>query len=168
MSLWHELTALYCFDESRISCEIHVGRQRSDRCFYKMILRRKHAVHQSTSRLRTKRYSRPRHLAASFPFPAQAKNKKNAVVKSPDSLADPVLTAKSISWRVWVRRGVYRILVRKPERRRPPGRPRRRWVDNIRMDLQEVGCGYMDWIGLAQDRDTWRTLVSAVMNLRVP
>ena len=48
------------------------------------------------------------------------------------------------------------------------GRPRRRWVDNIRMDLQEVGCGYMDWIGLAQDRDRWRTLVSAVMNFRVP
>jgi len=48
------------------------------------------------------------------------------------------------------------------------GRPRRRWVDNIRMDLQEVGCGYMYWIGLAQDKDRWRTLVSAVMNLRVP
>jgi len=48
------------------------------------------------------------------------------------------------------------------------GRPRRRWVDNIRMELQEVGCGYMDWIGLAQDRHRWRTLVSAVMNLRVP
>jgi len=48
------------------------------------------------------------------------------------------------------------------------GRPRRRWVDNIRMDLQEVGCGYMDWIGLTQDRDRWRTLVSAVMNLQVP
>ena len=47
-------------------------------------------------------------------------------------------------------------------------RPKRRWVDNIRMDLQEVGCGYMDWIGLAQDRDRWRKLVSAVMNLRVP
>jgi len=52
--------------------------------------------------------------------------------------------------------------------KRPVGRPRRRWVDNIRMDLQEVGCGYMDWIGLGQDRDRWRTLVSAVMNLRVP
>jgi len=51
---------------------------------------------------------------------------------------------------------------------RPLGRPRRRWVDNIRTNLQEVGCGYMDWIGLAQDRDRWRTLVSAVMNLRVP
>ena len=48
------------------------------------------------------------------------------------------------------------------------GRPRRRWVDNIRTDLQEVGCGYMDWIGLAQDRDRWRTLVRAVMNLLVP
>ena len=56
----------------------------------------------------------------------------------------------------------------KPEGRRPLGRPRRRWMDNIRMDLQQVGCGYMDWIGLAQDRDRWRTLVSAVMNLRVP
>jgi len=65
-------------------------------------------------------------------------------------------------------RGVYRVLVGKPERKRPLGRPRRRWVDNIRMDLQEVGCGYMDWIGRAQDRDRWRTLVSAVMNLRVP
>ena len=64
--------------------------------------------------------------------------------------------------------GVYRVLVGKPEGRRLLGRPRRRWVDNIRTDLQEVGCGYMDWIGLAQDRDRWRTLVSAVMNLRVP
>ena len=66
------------------------------------------------------------------------------------------------------KRGVYRVLVGKPEGRRPIGRPRRRWVDNIRMDLQEVGCGYMDWIGLAQDRDRWRTLLSAVMNVRVP
>ena len=65
-------------------------------------------------------------------------------------------------------RGVYRVLVRKPEGRRPMGRPRRRWVDNIRTDLKGVGCGYMDWIGLAQDRDRWQTLVSAVMNLRVP
>ena len=64
--------------------------------------------------------------------------------------------------------GVYRVLVGKPEGKRPLGTPRRRWVDNIRMDLQEVGCGYKDWIGLAQDRDRWRTLVSAVMNLRVP
>ena len=65
-------------------------------------------------------------------------------------------------------RGVYRVLLGKPERRRPLGRPRPRWVDNIRMDLQEVGGGYMDWIGLAQERDSWRTIVSAVMNLRVP
>jgi len=64
-------------------------------------------------------------------------------------------------------RGVYRVLVGKPEGTRPLGRPKHRWVD-IRMDLQEVGCGYMDWIVLAQDRDRWRTLVSAVMNLRVP
>ena len=64
--------------------------------------------------------------------------------------------------------GVYRVLVGKPEGRRPLGRPRYRWVDNIKMDLQEVGCGYIVWIGLAQDRDRWRTLVSAVMNLRVP
>ena len=65
-------------------------------------------------------------------------------------------------------RGVYRVLVGKPEGKRPLGRPRRRWVNNIRMDLQEVGCGNMDWTGLAQDRDMWRTLLSAVMNLRVP
>ena len=64
--------------------------------------------------------------------------------------------------------GVYRVLLGKPEGRRPLGRPSCRWVDNIKMDLQEVGCGHMDWIGLAEDRDRWRTLVSAVMNLRVP
>ena len=65
-------------------------------------------------------------------------------------------------------RGAYRVLVGKPEGKRPLGRPRRRCVDNIRMYLQEVGCGYVDWIGLAQDRDRWRTLVSAGMNLLVP
>ena len=65
-------------------------------------------------------------------------------------------------------RGAYRALLRKPEGKRPLGRPRRRCVDNIRMDLQEVGCGYVHWIGLAQDRDRWRTLVSAAMNLGVP
>ena len=64
-------------------------------------------------------------------------------------------------------RGMFRVFVGKPEGRRPLGRHRRRW-DNIRMDLQEVGCGYLDWIGLAQDRDRWRTLVSVVMNLWVP
>jgi len=65
-------------------------------------------------------------------------------------------------------RVVYRVLVGKPVGRRPLGRHRRRWVDNTKMDLQELGCGFMDWIGLAQDIDRWRTLVSAVMNLRVP
>ena len=73
-------------------------------------------------------------------------------------------------WRTWVRRGgvLYRVLLGKPEGKRPLARPRRRWVDNIRMDLQQLGCGYMNWIGLAQDRDRWQTLVNAVMNLLVP
>jgi len=72
-------------------------------------------------------------------------------------------------WYVWVRRGEYiSSLWDKPEGRSLLGRPRRRWVDNIRIDLQEVGCGHMDWIGLAQDRDSWRAFLSAVMNLRVP
>jgi len=65
-------------------------------------------------------------------------------------------------------RGVYRVLVGKPEGRRTLGRPRLRWEDNIRMDLREVGCGCVDWMELAQDRDRWRALVSAVTNLRVP
>jgi len=83
-----------------------------------------------------------------------------------------VIKSKRMRWaghvvRMGDERGVCRVLVGKPEGKRPLGRPRRRWVD-IRMDVQEVGCGYMDWIGLAQDRETWRTLVSAVMNLRVP
>jgi len=70
--------------------------------------------------------------------------------------------------RIGEERGVYRVLLGEPEGKTPVGRPRRRWVDNIRMDLQELRCGYMDWIGLALDRDRWRTLMSAVMNLRVP
>jgi len=65
-------------------------------------------------------------------------------------------------------RGAYKLLVGKPDGKRPLGRPRRRWLDNIKMDLQEVGCEYVDWIGLAQNRDKWRKLVSAVMNLQVP
>ena len=84
-----------------------------------------------------------------------------------------VIKSRKMRWaghvtRMGEEKGVYRVLLEKPEGRRPLERPRRRWVDNIRMDLQEVGCGYMDWIGLVQDRDGWRTLVSAVMNLRVP
>ena len=83
-----------------------------------------------------------------------------------------VIKSRRMRWvghvaRMGEERGVYRVLVGKPEGKRPLGRPRHRWVDNIRIDLQEVGCGYMDWIGLAQDRDRWWTLVSAVMNFRV-
>jgi len=66
------------------------------------------------------------------------------------------------------KRGVYRGLVGKPEGKRPLGRPRSRWEDNIKMDLRKVGCGVVDWIEVAEDRDRWRTLVNAVMNLRVP
>jgi len=65
------------------------------------------------------------------------------------------------------RRGVYRVVVRKPEGKRPLGRPRRRWEDNIKMDLQKEGWGGMDWFDLVQDRDSWLALVNAVMNLRV-
>jgi hypothetical protein len=84
-----------------------------------------------------------------------------------------VLKSRRMRWtghvaRMGEERGVYWVLMGKPEGKRPLGTPRLRWVDNIRTDLQEVGCGYMDCIGLAQDRDRWRTLVSAVMNLRVP
>jgi hypothetical protein len=64
--------------------------------------------------------------------------------------------------------GGYRVLVGKPEGKRPLGRPRPRWENNIKMDLQEVGCEVMDWINVAKDRDRWRLLVNAVMNLRVP
>jgi hypothetical protein len=66
------------------------------------------------------------------------------------------------------KRNVYRLLVRKPEGKRPLGRPRRRWIDKIKMDLLEIGVSVVDWIGLAQDRYRWRALVNSVMNLRVP
>jgi hypothetical protein len=66
------------------------------------------------------------------------------------------------------RRGVYRVLVGKPGGKRPLGRPMLGWEDDIKVHLLEVGCGDMDWIDLAEDRDRWRTLVNAVMNLRVP
>jgi len=95
----------------------------------------------------------------------------NDLYSSPNILR--VIKSRRMRWaghvaRMGEERGVYRVLVGKPEGRRPRWRPRRRGVDNIRMDLQEVGCGYVDWIGRAQDRDRWRTLMSAVMNLRVP
>jgi len=84
-----------------------------------------------------------------------------------------VIKSRRMRWaghvtRMGEEKGVYRVLVGKPEGRRQLGRSRRRWVDNNRTDLQEVVCGYIDWIGLVQDRDRWRTLVSAVMNLGVP
>ena len=84
-----------------------------------------------------------------------------------------VIKSRRMRWAGHVARmreewGLYRVLVGKPDGRRPLGRPRHRWVDTIRMDVQAMGCGYMDWIGLVQDRDRWRTLVSAVMKLRVP
>ena len=84
-----------------------------------------------------------------------------------------VIKSRRMRWaghvaRIGEEKGLYSILLGKPEGRRSVGRPRRRWVDNIRMDFQELGCGYMDWIRLVQDRESWRTLVSALMNLRVP
>ena len=84
-----------------------------------------------------------------------------------------VIISRRMRWvghlaRMGERRGVYRVLVRTPEGNRPLGRPRRRWEDNIQTYLQEVGCGGMDWIELTEDRDRWRALVNAVMNLRVP
>jgi len=95
----------------------------------------------------------------------------NDLYSSPNIMR--VIKSRRMSWAGHVacmgeERGVYRVLVGKPEGRRPLGRPKRRWADNIRTDLQEVGCVYMDWIGLAQDRDRWQALVSVVMNLRVP
>jgi len=84
-----------------------------------------------------------------------------------------VIKSRRIRWaghaaRIGEKIGAYRVLVGKPEGKRPLGRPMRKWEDNITFDLQEVGCGSMDWIELAQGRNRWRALVNAVMNLRVP
>jgi hypothetical protein len=94
-----------------------------------------------------------------------------ALYSSPNIIL--VIKSKRLRWaghvaRMGERRGAYRALVRKPEGRRPLEKPRRRWEDNIKMDLREVGWEGIDWINLAQDRDRWRALVNAVMNLRVP
>jgi len=84
-----------------------------------------------------------------------------------------VIKSRRMRWaghvaRMGESRGLYRVLVGKPEGKRSLGRPRLRWEDNIKMDLQEVECGGMDWIEVAQVRDRWRALVIAVMNFRVP
>jgi hypothetical protein len=84
-----------------------------------------------------------------------------------------ITSSRKIRWaghvaRMGEKMNVYRFFVGKPEGKRPLGRPRRRWIDNIKMDLLEIGWSVMDWIGLAQDRYRWRALVSSVMNLRVP
>ena len=84
-----------------------------------------------------------------------------------------VVKSRRMRWvghvaRMEERRGVYKVLVGKPEGKRPLGRPRHRWADNIKMDLEEVGRGCGDWMELAKDRDRWRALVSTVMNFRVP
>jgi hypothetical protein len=83
-----------------------------------------------------------------------------------------IMKSRRMRWaghvaQMWEKRNAYRLLVGKPEGRRPLGRPRRTWLDNIRMDLVVVGWGNVDWIGLAQDRDRWRAVVNSVLNLRV-
>jgi hypothetical protein len=108
----------------------------------------------------------------SFHFSAMGYNEElNALYSSPNIIR--VIKSRRMRWaghlaRMGEGRGAYRILVGRPEGRKPLERPRRRWKDNIKMDLQEVGWERVNWIGMAQDRDRWRALVNTVMNLRVP
>jgi hypothetical protein len=102
---------------------------------------------------------------------SQGEWRKHDLYSSPSIIR--IMKSRRIRWAVNVvrmgeKRNACRLLVGKPEGRRPLGRPRRRWLDNISMDLVEVGCGDVDWIGLVQDRDRWRALVNSVMNLGVP
>jgi hypothetical protein len=95
----------------------------------------------------------------------------DALYSSPSIIR--IIKSRRMRWaghvaRVGEKRHAYRLLVGKPEGTRPQGRPRRRWMDNIRMDVGEVGWGDVDWIGLAKDRNRWRALVNSVTNLRVP
>jgi len=95
----------------------------------------------------------------------------NVLYSSPNIVR--VINSRRVRWaghvaRIGEGRGVYRVLVGKSEGKRSLGRPRRRWENNIKMYLQEVGCGGMDWIELAQDRDRWRAFVNPVMNLQIP
>jgi len=117
-----------------------------------------------------RRIFRPRRDEVTGEWRRLHKEELNDLYCSPNFVR--VIKSRRMKWAGHVarmgERGVYRVLVGKPEGRRPLGRPRHSWVDNIKMDLQEVGCGYMDWIGLTQGRDRWRTLLSAVMNIRVP
>jgi len=94
----------------------------------------------------------------------------NDLYSSPN--IDRVTKPRRMRWagnvaRMWERRGIYRVLVGKPERKSPLGRPNHRWEDNIKMDIQEVGCEGKDWIELAEDSDRWRALVNVVMKLRI-
>jgi hypothetical protein len=103
-------------------------------------------------------------------FKCVACEKLHNLYSSPDIIRQ--IKSRRMSWaghvvRMGERRNVYRVLVGKPEGKRPLGRPRRRWEDGIKMDLREIGCGGVEWIHLAQYRDHWRALLNAVMNLRV-